>query len=162
GTSGWLVLLLPVAALATAWFLAQEVNPRFRRLTAHWSRSQSAAADLGKFVAAALAAVLLALVLGALLNAGGLDPRGSFVGTYVQRTTLWVGFMMGFAFIPIIYTISEDALSAAPDPLRSASRGCGPPRWQTARRIIIPTAMSGLFSAIMIGLGRAVGETMIV
>src|SRR5262249_1768466 len=129
GTSGWLVLLLPVAALATPRFLAQEVNPRFPRPTAPSNRPPTAAADLGKFVAAALAAVLLALVLGALLNAGGLDPRGSFVGTYVQRNTLLVGFMMGFAIIPIIYTISEDALSAVPEHPRSASLGCGATRW---------------------------------
>ena len=49
-----------------------------------------------------------------------------------------------------------------PDHLRSASLGAGATPWQTAMRIIVPTAMSGLFSAVMIGLGRAVGETMIV
>jgi phosphate transport system permease protein len=69
---------------------------------------------------------------------------------------------MGFAVIPIIYTISEDALSSVPDQLRSASLGCGATQWQTAVRVIVPVAMSGIFSAIMIGLGRAVGETMIV
>ena len=70
--------------------------------------------------------------------------------------------MMGFAIIPIIFTIAEDALSAVPEHLRAASLGCGATPWQTATRIIIPTAMSGLFSAVMVGLGRAVGETMIV
>ena len=69
---------------------------------------------------------------------------------------------MGFAVIPIIYTIAEDALSAVPEHLRAASLGAGATPWQTAVRIILPTAMSGLFSAVMIGLGRAVGETMIV
>jgi phosphate transport system permease protein len=69
---------------------------------------------------------------------------------------------MGFAIIPIIYTIAEDALSTVPEQLRSASLGAGATKWQTAVRIVIPTAMSGLFSALMIGLGRAVGETMIV
>jgi phosphate transport system permease protein len=69
---------------------------------------------------------------------------------------------MGFAIIPIIYTLAEDALSTVPEHLRSASLGAGATPWQTAVRIIIPTAMSGLFSAMMIGLGRAVGETMIV
>ncbi|MCA9163314.1 MAG: ABC transporter permease subunit [Planctomycetales bacterium] len=49
-----------------------------------------------------------------------------------------------------------------PNHLRSASLGCGATQWQTAVRVVIPTAMSGLFSALMIGLGRAVGETMIV
>jgi phosphate transport system permease protein len=64
--------------------------------------------------------------------------------------------------IPIIYTIAEDALTAVPEHLRAASLGAGATPWQTATRIIVPTAMSGLFSAVMIGLGRAVGETMIV
>ncbi|MEO1087643.1 MAG: ABC transporter permease subunit, partial [Acidobacteriota bacterium] len=80
----------------------------------------------------------------------------------VQRNAMIVGFVMGFAIIPIIYTISEDALSTVPEHLRSASLGAGATPWQTATRIIIPTAMSGLFSAMMVGLGRAVGETMIV
>jgi len=85
-----------------------------------------------------------------------------FLGTYVQRNAMVVGFIMGFAIIPIIYTLAEDALSSVPEHLRSASLGAGATKWQTAIRIIVPTAMSGLFSAAMIGLGRAVGETMIV
>jgi phosphate transport system permease protein len=80
----------------------------------------------------------------------------------VQRNALVVGFVMGFAIIPIIYTLTEDALAAVPDHLRSASLGAGATPWQTAVRIVIPTAMSGIFSAVMIGLGRAAGETMIV
>jgi phosphate transport system permease protein len=161
-TSGWMFLLLPICGLAMAYFMSQLINPMYQRLTRNLNRFLSALADLGKFVAAALAATLVAFALGALLNALGFDPRGSLVGTYVQRNSLVVGFMMGFAIIPIIYTIAEDALSAVPEHLRSASLGCGATQWQTAARIIIPTAMSGLFSAIMVGLGRAVGETMIV
>ncbi|MEQ9449167.1 MAG: ABC transporter permease subunit, partial [Rhodospirillaceae bacterium] len=76
--------------------------------------------------------------------------------------TLIVGFAMGFAVIPIIYTIAEDALNAVPEHLRAASLGCGATPWQTAVSVILPTAMSGVFSAVMIGMGRAVGETMIV
>jgi phosphate transport system permease protein len=161
-TSGWLVLLLPLCALATAVFVAQVVNPRLRHWAASLSRTANAAADLAKFLVAAVVAVGAALLLASALNSLGFDPRGSVVGTYVQRNALVVGFMMGFAIIPIIYTIADDALSAVPQHLRSASLGCGATPWQTAVRIIIPTAMSGLFSAVMIGLGRAVGETMIV
>ncbi len=80
----------------------------------------------------------------------------------MQRNALVVGVVMGFAIIPIIYTISEDALSAVPEHLRAASLGAGATPWQTAVRVIVPPAISGLFSAMMIGLGRAVGETMIV
>lgn len=81
---------------------------------------------------------------------------------YESRNSLVVGFMMGFAVIPIIFTISEDALTNVPRNLRSASLALGASRWQTAFRIVVPTASAGIFSALMIGLGRAIGETMIV
>jgi len=81
---------------------------------------------------------------------------------FEQRNSLVVGFMMGFAVIPIIFTIAEDALSNVPASLRAGSLALGASRWQTARHIVLPTAAAGIFSAVMIGLGRAVGETMIV
>ncbi len=81
---------------------------------------------------------------------------------FEQRNAFVVGFVMGFAVIPIIFTISEDALSNVPDAFRSGSLALGASRWQTAVNIVLPTASAGIFSAIMIGLGRAVGETMIV
>jgi len=81
---------------------------------------------------------------------------------FQQRNSLVVGFMMGFAVIPIIYTIAEDALSAVPPSLTSGSLALGASRWQTTARLVLPTASAGIFSACMIGLGRAVGETMIV
>jgi phosphate transport system permease protein len=87
----------------------------------------------------------------------------SVTGTPIeQRNSLVVGFMMGFAVIPLIFTIAEDALSNVPQALRSGSLALGASRWQTAFRIVLPTASAGIFSALMIGLGRAVGETMIV
>ena len=82
--------------------------------------------------------------------------------SYDQRNSLVVGFMMGFAVIPIIFTIAEDALSNVPPSLVSGSSALGASRWQTARLIVLPVALPGIFSAFMIGLGRAVGETMIV
>jgi phosphate transport system permease protein len=159
---GWAALLYPVAALLTAWFFRAAVTPWLRRKSRAWSRRRCAAADAASFLAAAAITLPAAAALGFVLAALGLDPRGSLVGTYVQRNALVVGFVMGFAIIPIIYTLTEDALAAVPDHLRSASLGAGATPWQTAMRIVIPTAMSGIFSAVMIGLGRAVGETMIV
>jgi phosphate transport system permease protein len=82
--------------------------------------------------------------------------------TYDQRNSLVVGFAMGFAVIPIIFTIAEDALSGVPPSLAAGSLALGATRWQTALRVILPTASPGIFSAVMIGFGRAVGETMIV
>jgi len=81
---------------------------------------------------------------------------------YDQRNSLIVGFAMGFAVIPIIFTISEDALSSVPKHLTAGSLALGANRWQTAIRVVLPTASPGIFSAVMIGLGRAIGETMIV
>jgi phosphate transport system permease protein len=82
--------------------------------------------------------------------------------TYDQRNCLVVGIAMGFAVIPIIFTISEDAFSSVPSSLTAASLALGASRWQTAVQVVLPTASPGIFSAVMVGFGRAVGETMIV
>ena len=81
---------------------------------------------------------------------------------YDQRNAVVVGLAMGFAVIPIIFAISEDAFSNVPRNLVSGSLALGANRWQTVTRVVLPTASPGIFSAIMIGFGRAIGETMIV
>jgi phosphate transport system permease protein len=86
----------------------------------------------------------------------------AFGVTYDQRNSLVVGIAMGFAVIPIIFTIAEDSLANVPRHLRAGSLALGATQWQTAVRIVLPTASPGIFSAVMIGFGRAVGETMIV
>lgn len=160
-TGGWLILLTPLSLLLGAYLTTLYVNPLLLAKKGNLSRQSFAWYDFGKFVVCTilcfLAAWFVSWILGTIW-----DPRGSYVDQYVQRNALVVGFIMGFAVVPIIYTIADDALSAVPEHLRSASLGAGATRWQTAVRIIIPTAMSGLFSAVMVGFGRAVGETMIV
>ena len=79
-----------------------------------------------------------------------------------QRNALVVGFAMGFAVIPTIFSIAEDAIFSVPKHLTFASLALGATPWQTMMRVVLLTASPGIFSAIMIGLGRAVGETMIV
>ena len=81
---------------------------------------------------------------------------------YVQRNALVVGFAMGFAVIPTIFSIAEDAIFTVPRHLSSGSMALGATAWQSLYHVILPTASPGIFSALMIGLGRAVGETMIV
>lgn len=159
---GWLMLLLPLAAAAVALLSGRVVGPWFRRLSLSWSRERCARLDLARFAGAVLTTLGLAAAAALALDVAGFDPRGSIVDTYVQRNALIVGFIMGFAIIPLIYTLAEDALNAVPSHLRLASLGAGATPWQTAVRVIVPTAASGLFSAVMVGLGRAVGETMIV
>jgi len=128
-----------------------------------WSyESNDGLSALLRWISLLIMALLLALGLAVVLSTVGFDIRGGVLDTYVQRNTLVVGFAMGFAVIPIIYTIAEDALTSVPEHLRAASLACGATPWQTAVRVILPTALSGIFAAVMIGLGRAVGETMIV
>jgi phosphate transport system permease protein len=79
-----------------------------------------------------------------------------------QRNALVVGLAMGFAVIPTIFSIAEDAIFSVPKHLSFGSLALGATPWQTLVRVVLLTASPGIFSAVMIGLGRAVGETMIV
>lgn len=112
-------------------------------------------------------AALMALVAGPIETRffGGDFQRFLFTEwglRYDQRNSIVVGLGLGFAVIPVIFTIAEDACSAVPRALVNASRALGATRWQTAIRLVVPAASPGLFAAVMLGLGRAVGETMIV
>ena len=81
---------------------------------------------------------------------------------YDQRNALVVGIIMGFAVIPTIFSIAEDALFSVPKTLMYGSLALGATPWQTLVRVILPTSSPGIFSGVMIGFGRAIGETMIV
>ncbi len=79
-----------------------------------------------------------------------------------QRNALIVGLAMGFAVIPTIFSIAEDAIFSVPKHLSYGSLALGATPWQTLTKVVLLTASPGIFSAVMIGMGRAVGETMIV
>jgi len=79
-----------------------------------------------------------------------------------RLNVLTAGVALGLAVVPIIYTISEDALTAVPRSYRNASAALGASRWQTAWNVVLPAALPGVFAGIVLGFGRAVGETMIV
>jgi phosphate transport system permease protein len=81
---------------------------------------------------------------------------------YDQRNSLVVGIAMGIAVIPTIFSITEDAIFSVPKNLTFGSLALGATPWQTLIYVVILTASPGIFSAVMIGMGRAVGETMIV
>lgn len=149
--TGWVALMF-VPSLILAGFVASSIG---RAHSAPWM-------PLIRVVGSVLVAVPIAYLLAYLLSVIGFDPRETILGTFTQRNTFVVGIIMGFAVIPIIFTISDDALQSVPNTLRSASLGAGATQWQTAVRVVLPVATSGIFSAIMIGLGRAAGETMIV
>ena len=81
---------------------------------------------------------------------------------YDSRLNAFIGGVaMALAAIPIIYTISEDALSAVPKTFSEASLALGASKWQTAFFVILPAATPGIFAALLLGVGRVFGETMI-
>lgn len=130
-------------------------------------RLDGAAELLVPFFGAAVVLGLVAVVIQPLENSlfGGDFSRWLFTTAgfrYDQRNSLVVGIALGFAVIPVIFTIAEDAFSAVPRSLVNASRALGATRWQTARSLVVPAAAAGVFAAVVLGLGRAVGETMIV
>ncbi len=81
---------------------------------------------------------------------------------YDTRLNSFVGgIAMGIAAIPIIFTITEDALTAVPKTFNEASLALGASKWQTAFFVILPAATPGIFAAVLLGIGRVFGETMI-
>ncbi len=76
--------------------------------------------------------------------------------------TLNGGIIVGLMSVPIIVSIAEDAIRAVPDTYREAAEALGATRWQTVWRVIMPAAKSGLLAAVLLGVGRAIGETMAV
>jgi phosphate transport system permease protein len=174
---GWVLLLTPLFVVFLVLGFNLYVRDRLAMFDGRTrSRRQLAVADLIRFAVVGVLGVALATVVGSLTSLVGWDLRGDVLGAatggviegtgifgrFDPRNALNVGMIMGFAVIPIIYTVSEDALSSVPNTLRSASLGAGATPWQTAIRVVLPVAASGIFSACMIGLGRAAGETMIV
>ncbi len=117
---------------------------------------------------------LLVLIVFSTLSLNGVVENTFFGGNsqiwlrdvlgvnFDQRNALVVGIAMGFAVIPTIFSIAEDAIFSVPKYLVSGSLALGANTWQTLVRVVLPTASPGIFSALMIGMGRAVGETMIV
>lgn len=75
---------------------------------------------------------------------------------------LSAGIVMGIMIIPFISSLSEDALRAVPNTLREASYGMGSTRFQTAFKVLVPAASSGIISSVILAFSRAIGETMIV
>ena len=150
---------LPLSFLVIAWVFSR--LPRSLRLAvpAGWE-------------AAILLPVILLVVWG-LVSLSPLIEIWFFDGSmrqwftnigipYDQRNALVVGIAMGFAVIPTIFSIAEDAVFTVPRHLTQGSLALGATSWQTVTRVVLLTASPGIFSAVMIGFGRAVGETMIV
>ena len=155
-----LFVLMPLAIIAFGWVWQRAPRAVRHRVPEGWH-----------------AALLLPVVLGVAWLSFALSPgleQTLFGGdaprflsetlhiNYEQRNSFIVGIAMGFAVIPSIFSIAEDAVFGVPKSLVNGSLALGASPWQTMVRVVLPTASPGIFSAVMIGLGRAVGETMIV
>uniref|UniRef100_UPI0028963D0A ABC transporter permease subunit n=2 Tax=Pantoea sp. TaxID=69393 RepID=UPI0028963D0A len=145
------VLLLPAALAAT--LLA--CGALSGRLPARWRQPGR---EVLLLLPLLLVVTLLCLWLPSLLGLG----LGERLHHYEQRNLLVAGLAMGFALVPLIFTLAEDALFSVPAELGQGSLALGATPWQTLTRVVLPGASAGIFAALMIGFGRAVGETMIV
>jgi ABC-type phosphate transport system permease subunit len=156
----WVLLILPLV------FVVSGVG--WSRLPLQWRRQLPAGWEI------LLVFPLLVLSIGALFSVGEhLENRLFDAGliaylndhlgiNYQNRNALLTGLAMGVALIPTLYSIAEDALYTLPKSLRDGSLALGATPWQTLSRVILPMASPGIFAALMIGFGRALGETMIV
>lgn len=155
------VLLLPFVLAATLLLCgwgSRRLPPRWRHRLCADGR------EVWILVPLLLLVSLLTLWLVPLLD-GWLFSRGlaeRLAHGYEQRNLLVAGVAMGFALVPLIFTLAEDAIFSVPASLGQGSLALGATPWQTLSRVVLPGASAGIFAALMIGFGRAVGETMIV
>jgi phosphate transport system permease protein len=141
-----LCLAVPIGVLASI-YLSEFASGRFKEI----------AKSMVEFMAA-----VPSVVLG-LLGLAFLAPqiaRIFHIGSGL--TALTAGLVVGIMSLPTIISIAEDALHNVPNDLRQGSLALGNTRWQTTYKVVVPAASSGIFAAVMLGLGRAIGETMVV
>ncbi|MCI0536444.1 MAG: phosphate ABC transporter permease subunit PstC [Verrucomicrobiales bacterium] len=141
-----LVFSVPLA-LGAALFVSQLLSPRLKE----WVKPGiELLAGIPSVVVGAFALVFMAPLF-----------QKAF-GTQTLFSALLAGVALGFAMIPIIFSIAEDALTSVPKSYIQAALALGSSKWQAAWRIVLPAALPGVFAAVVLGFGRAFGETMIV
>lgn len=162
---GWLIVFLPLLALLAigvkAWSSWQTGN-RLSLIALRLSPKWRWLVDLAAIPTAVLLVMVTGWSLSGILTEVGWDVRDGWLTGFQDRNALLVGFALGFCTIPVIYSMAADALLVVPDSQRNAALACGATTWQCIVTIVLPTARSGLIAAVLTGLGRVAGETMIV
>lgn len=144
-TAGSLLLGAPLA-IGTAIYLAEIADERVKKII---RPSVELLAGIPSVIYGFFGIVLLVPL-----------TRSIFGGSGFGLVTAWI--VLAIMILPTIATISEDAITAVPRAHRMGSLALGATRWQTTRRVVIPSALPGIVNAVVLGMGRAVGETMAV
>jgi phosphate transport system permease protein len=145
-TAGALVLSIPLG-IGAATFISEVAHPRIR----DWLKS-------GVELLAAIPSIVIGFI-GVTVLAPWIQKAFSLP---TGLTALTGSVTLAFMAMPTIVSITEDALTAVPITYREASLALGATRWQTIYRVVLPSAASGILAAVMLGVGRAIGETMAV
>jgi phosphate transport system permease protein len=141
-----LIFSIPVS-LAAAIYVSQLASPRFRE----WAKP---IIELLAGIPSVVLGFFCLIVLASILQ--------SFLGYRSRLNAFVAGVGLAFAVIPVIFSIAEDALSSVPPSYLQAALALGSSRWMAAWKVVLPAAMPGVFAAIILGFGRAIGETMVV
>ncbi len=156
-TVGACLIGLPIG-LATAIYLAEYASPRIRRIVKPALELLAGIPSIvfGFFALQVVSPWLItATAPGTFLHAIFGDQAGIF-------SALSAIIVVGIMVLPIITSMSEDAIRAVPQHLREASLGMGATRWETTRKVVVPAAVSGITASFVLGVARAIGETMAV
>jgi phosphate transport system permease protein len=141
------ILLSGPIAIAAALYTTTFAGPRTKEIV------KPAVEILAGFPSVVIGFFALIVLASLVQSIFGLQYRlNAFIG----------GLALSIAIIPVIFTISEDALNAVPRSYTEASLALGAEKWQTAIFVVLPAAVPGVFAAVLLGIGRAIGETMIV
>ena len=134
-------------AVGAAIYVSQLARPRMRELL-------KPAIEMLSGIPSVVVGFFALLVMATVLQ--------SLLGYETRLNALVAGVALGFAVIPVVFSISEDALTSVPQSYTQAALALGASRWQTAWQVVLPAALPGVFAAVVLGFGRAIGETMIV
>jgi phosphate transport system permease protein len=141
-----LIFAVPLA-LAAAIYVSQLARPRLRELA---KPIIELLAGIPSVVLGFFALIVMATVLQRIL------------GSQSRLNALCAGIALGFSVIPVVFSIAEDALTSVPRSYVQAALALGASQWKAASQVVLPAAMPGVFAAVALGFGRAIGETMIV
>lgn len=140
------VIAVPLGVM-TAAYLAEIASPSTRRVIKPFVE-----------LLAALPSVVIGF-FGMVIVAPFLQ---NYLGAYTGLNLFNASLMLAFMSVPTICSVAEDAMHAVPDSLREASLALGATQWETLLRVVVPTSLSGIATAVMLGMSRAIGETMVV